>query len=87
MVDPNVKRGELIDNGVPMNQQKNQIVVNLFWKSVTIEIFKINLLSQLARVLKNVCVSSQNVSCIYLNVFLYHLDKYATFTTTIFYGT
>lgn len=70
-----------------MNQQKTQIVVNFIWKSVTINMFKMNLLSQLARVLKKVCVSSQNVSCIYLNVFLYHLDKSATFTTTIFYGT
>jgi hypothetical protein len=32
----------------------------------------------LAHVLKKVCAFSQNVSCIILNVFLFHLDKTAT---------
>lgn len=53
-----------------------QIVVILIWKSVTMKMF--NLLSQLAYVLKKVCAFSQNVSCIILNVFLFHLDKSAT---------
>jgi hypothetical protein len=37
-----------------------------------------NLLSQLDCVLKKVCIFSHYISCIILNVFVYHLDKSAT---------